>query len=583
MRVPLGWKLFAGLMLTLAVAATVQAQTTTYYMHGELPYGNVDGSLSLSTDAPDEAAPNAYHLERVLSGGLGSGGAAYTFNPATFVGPSVALSDATVTVDWYMLMGPVQQAAWWCCWDPGMTINLYVGSTAAAGGGGFTQFNADPPVPPMPYSYTFTGVTGVGQLRVQIDGWLLDEADMWLLYDADDAPSRVTVVNGNGPAVADLQVTPDGGGAPLDVLFDASGTTDDLGSFTWTLDVDSDGTPDYPLGGPGDEFDILTPIPHTYTAVGTYTATLDIVDSGGLASQATVEVQVFDGLAVDLGGPHAVSTGSILNLNPSVTGGDLSESYTCSWTGAVSDASSCRTDFKSDRAGTFPISVTVTRGGDTAMAATDVTVFVGDVDGDGIPDREDNCANHANANQLDTDGDGAGDACDIDDDNDSIRDQIDNCPLTANKDQNNTDLDALGDACDEDDDNDGILDGVDNCPFEANADQADLDRDGLGDVCDVDRDGDGIADAFDEFPDDKDNHRDLDKDGVGDGSDLDADGDGVLDADEKTLGSNADNFNSQPAAQLGPRTPVETADKESPGLGLVAVIGLLGVALLRRR
>jgi len=45
-----------------------------------------------------------------------------------------------------------------------------------------------------------------------------------------------------------------------------------------------------------------------------------------------------------------------------------------------------------------------------------------DTDGDGVPDMTDNCPSLANSNQLDFDGDGAGDACDLDDDNDTLTD-----------------------------------------------------------------------------------------------------------------------------------------------------------------
>jgi hypothetical protein len=78
-----------------------------------------------------------------------------------------------------------------------------------------------------------------------------------------------------------------------------------------------------------------------------------------------------------------------------------------------------------------------------------------DFDSDGIMDYEDNCVEIANADQLDTDGDGIGDACEVED------------PVF------------------EDADNDGIADAEDNCPNTANADQADADADGIGDLCDT--------------------------------------------------------------------------------------------------
>ncbi len=87
-----------------------------------------------------------------------------------------------------------------------------------------------------------------------------------------------------------------------------------------------------------------------------------------------------------------------------------------------------------------------------------------DTDNDGIPDASDNCPLVANSNQLNTDGDAQGNACDSDDDNDTVADGSDNCPLVANTSQTNTDGDAQGDACDTDDDNDTVADGSDNCP-----------------------------------------------------------------------------------------------------------------------
>lgn len=63
-----------------------------------------------------------------------------------------------------------------------------------------------------------------------------------------------------------------------------------------------------------------------------------------------------------------------------------------------------------------------------------------------------------NPDQINTDGDALGNACDPDDDNDTVSDGSDNCPLVANPTQANHDSDSEGDACDADDDNDGFAD-----------------------------------------------------------------------------------------------------------------------------
>lgn len=74
-----------------------------------------------------------------------------------------------------------------------------------------------------------------------------------------------------------------------------------------------------------------------------------------------------------------------------------------------------------------------------------------DADGDGIANATDNCPDVSNADQKDTDADGAGDACDTDDDGDGVADATDNCPLVSNADQADADGDGIGAACDDDD------------------------------------------------------------------------------------------------------------------------------------
>jgi len=77
-------------------------------------------------------------------------------------------------------------------------------------------------------------------------------------------------------------------------------------------------------------------------------------------------------------------------------------------------------------------------------------------DGDGVPDGTDNCPNVANADQVDRDSDGTGDACDVypldetetaDTDADGIGDNADAFPLNADE-FVDTDFDGIGNNAD---------------------------------------------------------------------------------------------------------------------------------------
>ncbi len=111
----------------------------------------------------------------------------------------------------------------------------------------------------------------------------------------------------------------------------------------------------------------------------------------------------------------------------------------------------------------------VVRGFFSGFIANPVTLLHGrgpDTDADGLSDSVDNCPtvpnpadlklDRTNPVQIDTDGDGLGDACDSDVDGDGVDDPGDNCVLAANSGQQDTDGDGRGDACDPLDDRPGV-------------------------------------------------------------------------------------------------------------------------------
>ena len=84
-----------------------------------------------------------------------------------------------------------------------------------------------------------------------------------------------------------------------------------------------------------------------------------------------------------------------------------------------------------------------------------------DFDKDGVNDDYDLCPNTPEGKTVDQDGCSESQK---DTDQDGINDELDNCINVSNPDQIDTDDDGFGDACDEDDDGDGVLDFYDICP-----------------------------------------------------------------------------------------------------------------------
>jgi outer membrane protein OmpA-like peptidoglycan-associated protein len=150
---------------------------------------------------------------------------------------------------------------------------------------------------------------------------------------------------------------------------------------------------------------------------------------------------------------------------------------------------------------------------------------IGDRDGDGYKDDEDQCPDDPEDFDSFKDLDGCPDP---DNDNDGILDVNDRCPNVPEDHDGDEDEDGCPEGSDGDRDGDGILDSHDKCPDDPE------DRDGFEDKdgCpDPDNDKDGILDKEDQCPLDPE-----DKDGFEDADgcpDPDNDHDQILDAQDK--------------------------------------------------
>ena len=133
-----------------------------------------------------------------------------------------------------------------------------------------------------------------------------------------------------------------------------------------------------------------------------------------------------------------------------------------------------------------------------------------DSDGDGVPDRKDDCPDTPRGATVDEKG------CPKDSDGDGVFDGIDRCPDTPK----GWPVDASG--CPIDSDGDGVPDGKDKCPNTPKG--ATVDENG----CPKDSDGDGVYDGIDRCPN-------TPKGAVVDanGCPKDSDGDGVPDGLDK--------------------------------------------------
>ena len=214
------------------------------------------------------------------------------------------------------------------------------------------------------------------------------------------------------------------------------------------------------------------------------------------------------------------------------------------------------------------------------------------LDGDSISDCFDNCPNVANEDQLDSDSDGEGDACDSDDDNDGVSDIDENnngtdpldptecgdgtlnlptngCDDCGAGEGDDFDMDDMCDAADDDDDNDGVDDVDDSHPLNPNICR-DADADGCDDCTNTGADGSG-GDPANDGPTGVPADDDHDGDGACDVGDPDDDNDGVIDSGDSNptdpnLCSDIDNDGCNDCANGSFNPSNDGADQDNDGI-----------------
>jgi len=120
----------------------------------------------------------------------------------------------------------------------------------------------------------------------------------------------------NQPPIAVLKANPLSGTAPLDVIFDISGSSDPDGIIiSYSLDF-GDGT------SPATGTDVAKPITHTYTAIGSFTAILSVTDNRGATGKDSLVITVGLANRPPTANPQSVTTEEDAPLTITLTGSD---------------------------------------------------------------------------------------------------------------------------------------------------------------------------------------------------------------------------------------------------------------------
>jgi PKD repeat protein len=177
-----------------------------------------------------------------------------------------------------------------------------------------------------------------------------------------DPPTRMPpVANAGGPYSGSVNVA---------VLFDGSKSSDPDGSvvgYQWNFGDGSDATGAMPV--------------HAYTATGTYSVTLTVTDSDGLAHSAVTTAQVADGSGLlspvaKVGGPYRGTISTPLSFDGSASSDPDGTIVSFDWTfGDGNAGSGARPTHVYSRTGVYTVVLTVTDdSGRTGDAATSVEI-----------------------------------------------------------------------------------------------------------------------------------------------------------------------------------------------------------------
>jgi serine protease len=170
----------------------------------------------------------------------------------------------------------------------------------------------------------------------------------------------------NQPPVAQFSVSPDRGAFPLPVTLDASASTDDSGisTYSWTFSDGSSATG--------------VRVERTFTARGTYTATLTVTDSGGLTSTTAKTIEVLYNLAPEVSLSLSVADGVVplaVAFDASTTKDPENRALSFSWSlGDGNTATGATVNHVFDASNDYDVTLTVKDDVNQVQATRRVTV-----------------------------------------------------------------------------------------------------------------------------------------------------------------------------------------------------------------